>query len=506
MKKILTAVLAASMAMGVSAEGYQVNTFSAKQEGMGHAGVAMKLGAESQIFNPGALAFMNKTMEVSGSLSAIKSDCTATVDGEKFHTSNKVATPMNFSAAFRIYDNLYAGVTLFTPYGSSINWGKSWPGAALNESVNLKVFTVQPTVSWRVLPNLSIGAGLMIGWGNVNLNKGLVSASTMTDLVNLQYQAQLLQYKAAKLAQLQGGADPGTSPSAPAQYGHLAPASVNLKGDSELALGVNVGVLWDINEKWNVGASFRSRMNMHVKAGDAQVEYADEQARRILGATLDNINYTNFDASMPCPYVLTAGVAYKPIPKLELAFDLQYNGWKTYRELNIDFDGLDAPYDQHLTKNYHNAFTYHIGAQYAMTDRLDLRAGLMIDTNPCDLDYYNPETPGMTKIEPSVGLSFRPIKGLSIDVAFMYVKGMGQTDASVEYANLLAPIYNSNLATYNAGAQQLNTTIDALSQRVPAGMLPSKQPTLGEMPQKSKFISDYTLHAIIPAIGISYAF
>lgn len=73
MKKTIITALAAVMAAGASAEGYQVNTFSAKQEGMGHVGVAMKLGAESQIFNPGALAFMNKTMEVSGAISAIKS-------------------------------------------------------------------------------------------------------------------------------------------------------------------------------------------------------------------------------------------------------------------------------------------------------------------------------------------------------------------------------------------------------------------------------------------------
>ena len=124
MKQFTTAVVAAIVALGASAEGYQVNTFSAKQEGMGHVGVAMKLGAESQIFNPGALAFMNKTMEISGAVSGIKATANAYLpDGTHVTSSNKVSTPMNFSAAFRIYDNLYAGVTLYTPYGSSINWG-----------------------------------------------------------------------------------------------------------------------------------------------------------------------------------------------------------------------------------------------------------------------------------------------------------------------------------------------------------------------------------------------
>lgn len=83
------------------------------------------------------------------------------------------------SAAFGIYDNLKAGITLYTPYGSSIDWTNNWPGAILNQSVKLSTFTVQPTVSWRIIPGLSVGAGLMVSWGSVNLNKGLVNPATM---------------------------------------------------------------------------------------------------------------------------------------------------------------------------------------------------------------------------------------------------------------------------------------------------------------------------------------
>ena len=43
---------AAATSLALWAEGYQINTLSAKQEGMGHVGVAMKLGSESMIFNP----------------------------------------------------------------------------------------------------------------------------------------------------------------------------------------------------------------------------------------------------------------------------------------------------------------------------------------------------------------------------------------------------------------------------------------------------------------------
>lgn len=501
MKKIFAVMTAAACALGAYAEGYQVNSFSAKQTGMGHVGVAMKLGAESQIFNPGALGFFDKTFEVSGAVTAISSHVKCFHNGETFNSNNKVSTPMNVSAAFRIYDNLYAGVTFYTPYGSSINWGKFWPGAVLNQSVDLKVFTVQPTVAWRPLPNLSVGAGVMIAWGSVNLNKGLVTGTSMDQLMNLQYEAARLQWNVAKLQQLAGGADPGAAPEASSfRYGHTPPASVNLKGNSALAVGFNVGAMWDINKQWTVGASYRSKMDMHVKAGNAELEYANEQAAAVLGSTLNVISNANFDASMPCPYILTAGVSYKPIPKLLLAFDAQLNGWKTYKRLDIDFSGLDAPFDQHITKDYHNAMTYHVGAQYAVTDRFDVRAGVMIDTNPCNEEYYNPETPGTTKVEPSVGLSFRPVKGLSVDVAVMYVNGARKNNMSVPYDNMLAPSYNAGVNSYNSGVEQFNQVRQQLG--LPAYDAAHFEP----MPASDRFTADYKLHAWIPAIGISYSF
>ncbi len=128
---------------------------------------------------------------------------------------------------------------------------------------------------------------------------------------------------------------------------------------------------------------------------------------------------------MPCPWILKLGVAYKPIEDLTLAFDAQLTGWNTYRELNIIFPDPLQSFNQTITKDYRNAWCFHLGAQYALTKRFDLRAGLMVDTTPVNDAYYNPETPGMTKIEPTVGFSFRPIDNLSIDLAMMYVAGLG---------------------------------------------------------------------------------
>lgn len=505
MKKIFAAAIAAALALGAQAEGYQVNTFSAKQEGMGHVGVAMKLKSESMLFNPGALAMSNYLFDVSGSVSAIKATATAEYMGQSYKTDNKLSTPMNVAASFRIYPNLYAGVALFTPYGSSINWGKNWPGSILSQSVDLKVFTVQPTISWKILPNLSVGAGLMISWGSVNLNKALAPATNFNSLIDLLNEANNLQYQAAKIQAMVGGSAMPDEPVAiPSVNNTVPPASVNLNGKSDIALGVNVGAMWDITSRWTLGASFRSKMSMKVNKGDATVSYNDEIARAILSGTLDHLNTTNFAASMPCPYVLTVGVSYKPTKRWLVEFDAQLNGWSAYKSLDITFDQL-SDFDQHLTKNYKDVMTYHLGAQFAATRRLDVRAGLMVDTSPCDDKHYNPETPGMTKVEPSVGLSFRPVKGLSIDLAFMYVAGIGTKTGTGQYDDILARTYNGNIAKYEAGAAQLNNTIVQLNQ-MGLPLPPYQTKEFKPLAETESFTARYKVHALIPAIGISYTF
>lgn len=411
---------------------------------MGHVGVAMKLGAESQFFNPAGMGFLDKTMDIYGSFTAIFPSSSATLpDGRKYTSDNKASTPIGAGMAFNVYDNLKVGVGFFTPYGSGINWTDNWAGAVLNQSCTLKVFTLQPTVAWRPVKGLSVGAGLMVAWGNVNLNKGLVTASSMDMLMA----AQGLEYR----------------------FGETCPASVNLQGTSQVALGANVGVMYDITRQWTVGASFRTKMGMKVKAGQATLSYANQIAQGLLQSQLDVIDKANFSAEMPCPWVLNFGVSYKPVERLIVSADGQLTGWNAYKKLDIDFlDDNLTPYDQHIDKNYRNSWTVHLGAQYGVTERFDVRAGVMIDTTPVNKDNYNPETPGATKIEPSVGVSFRPIKNLSIDASFLYVAGCTVKDAKCAYDDLLLK-------------------------------------TMG-MPSRKEFTADYKVHALVPAIGLSYSF
>lgn len=426
--------------LSASAEGYQVNSLSTRQLGMGHTGFALKLGAESQFFNPAGMAFMDKKVEVDASVNAIFPSATAIIGDKKYKTDCDASTPFSVFGSFSILDNLKAGIAVYTPYGSSINWTEHWPGATLNQSVKLAAYTVQPTIAWKIIPGLSIGAGLTLTWGSVDLNKGLLTGEQLDQLIKMMA--------------------PGLSvPS----FAGITPASAQLTGKARIAAGVNLGAMYDISDNVTAGVNFRSKSMMKVKSGKAKVDYAvsEPTIQGLLASKLDGLSKTEFMAEMPLPATLGFGVSWHD-SRWVTDIEAQLTFWNAYKTLDIEFKGA-SDLDQHLEKNYHNSWLIRGGVEFKATKRFDVRVGLMVDFSPCDKEFYNPETPGMTKIEPTLGFTFNPTSYLGINVAAMYVAGLGVDNVSYPEKNIFT------------------------GQTIP-------------------FTADYRLHSFTASVGLSLAF
>jgi long-chain fatty acid transport protein len=390
----------------VAAEGYQVNAQSAKQAGMGNVGAALKLGAESMHFNPAGLGFLDQAIHVSAGVSGVFTDVNFTDGDYKHKVDNTPSTPLFLYAGFKIYDNLSAGVSVNNPYGSSMNWGVNWRGASLVQDIALKSFAVQPTLAYRITDRLSVGAGLMIMFGDFSLSRAVVSSADLAAI-------------ASQMPPLQPLAD---------KYKDITPVSANLSGNSSVKLGYNVGAMFDVTDRITVGASFRSKVVMTVPEGKAVVTYANEtELKPVLGSGVPPLDAGTFEASLPLPSNLNIGVSYKPTDRLSLSGEVQFVGWSAYKELDVQFsqEVLNG-YSIKAPKNYRNTRIYHIGGQYATTKRLDLRLGFYLDESPVKKDFLNPETPSMTKLGSTVGLSFRPVEKFSVDFSFAYITGFGR--------------------------------------------------------------------------------
>lgn len=462
MKKVIALACLSMLPLSyAAAEGYQVNAQSAKQAGMGHVGAAMKLGAESMHFNPAGMAFMEKNMDLSVGVSGVFANAKYTsLSGDyTAKTDNKASTPLYAYAAFKIYDFLAAGISVNTPYGSAINWGRDWKGSHLVQDISLQAFNIQPTVSWKIMDNLSIGAGLMMEFGNIELNRALIAPRAMTGLAESMMGdlAPLL----AQYPQFKPQVDAMVTEMA--KYDETAAVSASLKGDAGMRLGFNVGAMYDINEKLTVGVSYRSKVTARVKEGDVRLSYANESGFKGL---LDNVNgllqtvegitgkpvpglpangiqippldQATFSAELPLPDNWNVGITYKPTNRWIVSGEVQFVGWGAYKSLDVYFYPSSelSDYDIKAPKEYKNTRIYRLGTQFAATNRLDVRLGAYYDESPVEDNYLNPETPSMDKLGLTAGLSFRPMESLSVDFAFSYVTGFGR-DGSYTDLDLL---------------------------------------------------------------------
>lgn len=437
------------MTAGAFAEGYQVNNFSARQAGMANVGTAMKLGSESIYFNPAAAAFQESKFDISLGATGILSSVTASTlptaaNGYKSDlqetSDNKMSTPLHMYINYKPSKRWSVGLGFYTPNGSSMNWGSNWSGAHLIQDINLAAYTFQPTVSFKICDRLSIGAGLMITWGNFDLSRSLLSKTTRQGLItseidptinnmNLiinnpmatdEQKAQAQQL----LQQLQGGKAYLESTM------DQSIVAAQLSGNANVAIGVNAGILWDINDQWSLAMSYRSRMNMKVDRGHATMNI-DPQAAALIamfeqlkGGTqlIPALDQGTFHTELPLPTTVTWGVSYRPNAKWQMAVDLQWIGWSAYKDLNVAFNETELGIkDIYSVKNYSNTLSARFGAEYRALNWLTARAGIYFDESPVDSNYLNPETPSMTKIAYSLGASFQLARSLALDLSYCYV-------------------------------------------------------------------------------------
>ena len=437
------------MTAGAFAEGYQVNNFSARQAGMANVGTAMKLGSESIYFNPAAAAFQESKFDISlgatGILSSVTASTLPTADnGYKSDlqesSDNKMSTPLHMYINYKPSIRWSVGLGFYTPNGSSMNWGSNWSGAHLIQDINLAAYTFQPTVSFKICDRLSIGAGLMITWGNFDLSRSLLSKTTRQGLIaseidpminnmNLiinnpmttdEQKAQAQQI----LQQLEGGKTYLESTM------DQSIVAAQLSGNANVAIGVNAGILWDINDHWSLAMSYRSRMNMKVDRGHATMNI-DPQAATLIAMfeqlkegtqLIPALDQGTFHTELPLPTTVTWGVSYRPNAKWQMAVDLQWIGWSAYKDLNVAFNETELGIkDIYSVKNYSNTLSARFGAEYRALNWLTARAGIYFDESPVDSNYLNPETPSMTKIAYSLGASFQLARSLALDLAYCYV-------------------------------------------------------------------------------------
>lgn len=406
MRKLFSLSLLTLASASMFAGGYRVSIQGQKQLAMGHTGVAVVNSAEVAFFNPAGMSFLDKkfNLSVGGNALFAKTRFQNSMYNQEASTDN-MGTPFSVYATYKIADWVSAGIAIYTPYGSSVEWDKGWQGAHLVNSIDLQAIFVQPTVSFKIEDVFSIGGGPIYANGSVNFNRNI----TPNPL--------------------------------------LGSTNVDLEAKSITAWGYNVGMMFKLTKEVTLGMDYRSEIIMEARGGSAT--YQDKNAIASLNPAFTD---GTFDADLPLPAELTAGLSYKPSDKWLFAFDYNYTEWSAYKALDITiYNQNPTPVVSENPRNYKNASTYRFGAQYKATNKFTVRGGFYIDESPVQDGYFAPETPRNDSKGYTGGLTYQVNDKLGIDVSFLYLH-FDEIDNSYDYYNdpLTASGYTSFGGTYKS--------------------------------------------------------
>lgn len=387
MKRRFLAFLGCAMLSGMAyAGGYQVNLQGQKNIGMGHTGVGLALDEASIFFNPGAMSHLRENgfqIGASGIISKIAYLETAPGNATAM-TDNPMGTPFTAYAVYgKEESDLKFGLGVYTPYGSSVNWGSEWIGKyGLNE-LTLQAIFIQPTVSYKIGDKLGIGAGFVYALGGVNLQRSIPLAN-------------------------EAGED----------------GRAELDGDAN-GMGFNAGIFFQATEKLSVGVNYRSKVDMEVEDGNATFT--------VPGSVASRFPKTSFTASLPLPSNITLGIGFKPTESFTIAADVQRVNWSAYENLTFTYaDPINGSNETTNARNYDDAFIYRLGFQYDVSEAFALRAGAYLDQSPVQDGYLTPETPDADARGLSAGLGYRIGENFQVDASFLYINKKERTDLSVK--------------------------------------------------------------------------
>jgi long-chain fatty acid transport protein len=385
MRKLLSLTLLALAGTSAFAGGYRVSLQGQKQLAMGHTGVAVVNSAEVLFFNPAGMAFLEDKFNASVGANALFAK--TKFQNETYNWQNStdnLGTPFNVYASYKINKWLSAGIAVYTPYGSKVEWDQDWQGSHLVNNIDLKAIYVQPTISLKVSDEFAIGGGPIYVTGSVTFDRNL--NRSLTD-----------------------------------ENGNRSDVNLEAKGIS--AWGYTAGFMFNPCKDLRLGVNYRSEIIMEARGGDATFNDVPAFAQ----GTYSN---TTFSADLPLPAELTAGLSFNVTQKWMVAFDFNRTMWSAYKSLTVDFDN-NVPTSVNA-RNYHDTNTFRVGTQYVVNDKFTFRAGWYKDESPISAGYFAPETPRNDSMGYTGGLTYQINKKLGVDASFLYLH-FDEIDASYDH-------------------------------------------------------------------------
>ncbi len=373
-KLILLFSCAAFFYQNTNAGGFKVALQGQKQTGMASTGVGFAQDAATLYFNPAGMSFINNQINVGMNGLFPTTSFLEKGTNTLYSSVNKMYTPFSLYATCNLSKAIKLGLGIYTPFGTGVQYPTDWSGRYILHQISLQSIYYQPTLSLKLSNTFSIGAGFIYATGNVLLEKDLPITSGSNNAI----------------------------------------ASAQLKGEGE-GVGFNIGAYLKASDRFNLGATYHSKVAM--KVDDGKAVFSDIPAGLVSTFPLSN----TFTTELALPSEVAVGLSYKMTDELTIAVDFNHTFWKSFDSLGFNYAvNTSAVSDKKSPRLYENASCIRFGAQLKASQNIDLRAGIFFDQTPVKDGYVAPELPDNNKVGLSAGGTFKFNDRLHLDLSLLY--------------------------------------------------------------------------------------
>lgn len=409
-KRVVKTCLSLALASAAShgfASGFAINEQSVSSMGTAFAGRSSSADDASTVFgNPAGISRL-KREQVSGGIALIHAKTDIDHASGSASGSNEgdmvpfIGAPMGYYVK-PLDDDWSFGLGLYVPFGLVTDYERSFQGRYHGDRSEVRVITLQPTLSYRVNEQLSIGFG-----PTINRIDGELTSAIDNPI-----------------------------PTA-------ADGKVKIKGN-DTALGYNLGVLFEITPQTRFGLTYHSKVDYRLK-GDTIVSGP--------GFVISSSAGT-YDASLELttPESVDFSVTHELNADWTLYAGSTWTRWSRLQEIRADNKGVGGLLAGNLSsisepQNWHDTWAHAVGAAYKLNPQWTLRAGLAVDQSPTNNTDRSPRIPTGDRKIVSLGTAWSPNDDVTIDLAYSYLM---EDDAHIERDDYRATYKNT---AHGLGAQ-----------------------------------------------------
>jgi len=284
MKKVVLAAVLSSAVLSSAAfatNGDNMIGVTPASEAMGGIGVGMPIGSIDSVFRNPAWMQTEKGFTVSFGgilfMPSVKARYKDTAYGDTGYVSSRADffTVPEIGITNRISDNLVFGIAAYGVSGMGTDY-RNKDGRLANMHTTLQFMRIIPAISYKINPNLSIGVGIDLAWGSLDLGAIMCANPPTCD-----------QFYNA------GGGQ-----------------------SSSYGIGGQIGIAYNMNDNIYFGLNYQTPVSMKYKHVFAS-----------LPPSMTGNIYKFEDLKLTQPQELAFGAGFRPIKDLKIGMDIRWINW-----------------------------------------------------------------------------------------------------------------------------------------------------------------------------------